>query len=63
MIFHALKPTLEENINLSDMVAPIDYSQEWAQIFDETWRAFRDGFYLENMHGVDWNAIKKNMLY
>ena len=40
------------------MIAPIDYPQEWAQIFDETWRAFRDGFYLENMHGVDWKAIK-----
>ena len=57
--FPCTKASLEENINLSDMVAPIDYSQEWAQIFDETWRAFRDGFYLENMHGVDWNAIKE----
>ena len=41
------------------MIAPIDYSQEWAQIFDETWRAFRDGFYLENMHGADWKGIKE----
>jgi hypothetical protein len=48
---------------LDDMIAPIDYSQEWAQIFDETWRAFRDGFYLENMHGADWKGIKENMLY
>ena len=40
------------------MVAVIDYPQEWAQIFDETWRAYRDGFYLENMHGVDWKAVK-----
>lgn len=43
------------------MIAPIDYPQEWAQIFDETWRAFRDGFYLENMHGVDWKAIKNKI--
>lgn len=47
-----------EAIDFSDMVADIDYSQEWAQIFDEAWRAFRDGFYLENMHGIDWDAMK-----
>lgn len=45
-------------VNLDDMVAIIDYQQEWPQIFDETWRAFRDGFYLENMHGVDWKAVR-----
>lgn len=47
-----------EAADLSNMTALVDYPQEWAQIFDETWRAFRDGFYLENMHGVDWNAMK-----
>ena len=46
-------------VDLSDMVADIDYEQEWAQIFDEAWRAFRDGFYLENMHGIDWKAMKE----
>ena len=44
--------------DLSRMYAEVDYSQEWPQIFDEVWRAFRDGFYLENMHGIDWNAMK-----
>ncbi len=53
------KATLEKAVDLSDMVAPIDYSREWAQIFDEAWRAYRDGFYLENMHGVDWKAIRE----
>ena len=57
--FPCTKASLEENVNLDDMIAPIDYSQEWAQIFDETWRAFRDGFYLENMHGADWKGIKE----
>ena len=45
-------------VDMSGMVADIDWTQEWAQIFDEAWRAFRDGFYLENMHGIDWNAMK-----
>ena len=47
-----------EKINTSDAVSFIDYQQEWAQIFDEVWRAFRDGYYVENMHGRDWKAIK-----
>ncbi len=56
--FPTSKASLENPVDLSNMVAPVDYAQEWPQIFDETWRAFRDGFYLENMHGVDWKAIK-----
>ncbi|MBQ6953658.1 MAG: PD40 domain-containing protein [Bacteroidales bacterium] len=52
------KMALKEKINLKDMVTTVDYSQEWSQFYDEVWRAFRDGYYLENMHGRDWNAIK-----
>ena len=51
------KANLSNPVNLDDMVCTIDYAQEWEQIYNETWRAFRDGFYLENMHGVDWKAI------
>ena len=53
------KADLSEAVNLSNMKITTDYPKEWAQIFDEAWRAFRDGFYVENMHGVDWKAIKK----
>ena len=49
---------LSRPVSLKDMKAVVDYPQEWAQIFDESWRAFRDGFYLENMHGIDWKAIR-----
>lgn len=52
------KVTFGKSVDLKDMVATIDYPIEWAQIFDETWRAFRDGFYLENMHGINWKDIK-----
>ncbi len=50
---------LKDPVNFSDMKITIDYAKEWAQIYDEAWRAFRDGFYLENMHGVDWKAMKQ----
>ena len=53
------KANLRDAVDLEDMVAHVDYAEEWAQIYDEVWRAFRDGFYLENMHGLDWKAIKK----
>jgi tricorn protease len=33
--------------------------EEWAQIFDEVWRRFRDFFYVENMHGWDWAALRE----
>jgi len=32
-------------------------AEEWAVIFEETWRRFRDFFYVKNMHGYDWKAI------
>lgn len=56
--FPTQKANFKDPVDLSRLVAEIDYAQEWNQIYDEVWRAFRDGFYLENMHGADWNAIK-----
>ncbi|MFV0536179.1 MAG: PDZ domain-containing protein [Dysgonomonas sp.] len=53
------KTDLKDAVNLSNMKIYTDYPQEWTQIFDEAWRVYRDGFYVENMHGVDWKAIKK----
>ena len=32
--------------------------QEWAEIFNEVWRRYRDFFYVKNMHGYDWNALR-----
>ncbi|HJQ71617.1 MAG TPA: S41 family peptidase [Blastocatellia bacterium] len=34
-------------------------AEEWNQIFDEVWRRYRDFFYVENMHGFDWNALRE----
>lgn len=32
-------------------------AEEWAQIFDEVWRRYRDWFYVKNMNGNDWQAL------
>lgn len=37
----------------------IDYPAERQQIFEEAWRAIRDGFYDPQFHGNDWNALHK----
>jgi len=33
-------------------------TEEWVQVFDEVWRRFRDFFYVDNMHGYDWEALR-----
>ncbi len=34
-------------------------SEEWEQIFNEAWRRYRDFFYVPNMHGYDWEALRQ----
>jgi tricorn protease len=46
-------------LNLSGMEMKLDRHQEWQQIFRESWRQMRDFFYDPNMHGVDWQAMRK----
>jgi tricorn protease len=36
----------------------VDEREEWAQIFDESWRVMKYRFYDEDMHGKDWAAIR-----
>ncbi len=31
--------------------------KEWQQIFDEAWRFERDYFYVDNLHGADWQQV------
>ena len=35
---------------------------EWRAMFDEAWRRFRDHFYVENMHGYNWQALREQYL-
>ena len=42
----------------SPMLVEIHPRHERAQILVDAWRIFRDYFYDQGMHGVDWNAIR-----
>jgi tricorn protease len=46
-------------IETNKMKAWINPREEWEQMFNEAWRIERDFFYDPNMHGLDWQAIKK----
>ncbi|MCB0632147.1 MAG: PD40 domain-containing protein, partial [Lewinella sp.] len=36
----------------------IDHVAERKEVFEDAWRALRDGFYDPNFHGQDWNALR-----
>lgn len=44
-------------LDLSDMNMRIDPVLEWEQIFRDGWRIYRDFFYVENLHEVDWEGF------
>lgn len=48
-----------ESVSTDGLVADIIPREEWRTIFAETWRRFRDFFYVENMHGLDWEAVRE----
>lgn len=37
----------------------VDPAAEWAQVYNEVWNLQKELFYVENMHGVDWEAKKE----
>lgn len=50
----------EDPIDKNNLYAYITPKEEWKQIFNDAWRLERDYFYDKNMHGVDWNLVRKD---
>ncbi len=44
-------------LNLDGMRYTVDPQKEWLQIFNDTWRWYRDFFFDPNMFGLNWKAI------
>ena len=61
--FGIIKPVpgqkLKEPIPTDGLVMELNPREEWRQIFHDTWRRHRDFFYDENLHQVDWDALRK----
>ncbi len=51
---------IKDKLDLSDMQIYMNKQEEWQQIYNESWRQLREFFFDPNMHGVDWEAMKKN---
>jgi tricorn protease len=48
-----------DKIELTNLTMKIEPRKEWNQIYADAFRIFRDYFYVNNLHGVDWEGIKK----
>jgi tricorn protease-like protein/C-terminal processing protease CtpA/Prc len=49
--------SMSGSISPSDLRKDLDPREEWRQLVQDAWRRHRDFFYVENMHGVDWDAV------
>jgi tricorn protease len=50
---------LDKPLALDAMESVVDPRAEWQQIFADAWRLQRDYFYDPGMHGVDWEAMRR----
>ena len=44
-------------LNLNLMTYTVNLQNEWKQIFDDTWRWYRDYFFDPNMFNLDWKGL------
>ncbi len=47
----------EHPVDTSAMRQRVIPREEWAQILRDAWRRHRDFFYVDNLHGVDWDQV------
>lgn len=48
-----------KNVSTDGLMVDRVPQQEWVEIFNEVWRRYRDFFYVQNMHGYDWQALRE----
>jgi len=47
-----------KDVKLEGLFMRVDPKAEYAEIFNDVWRRYRDYFYVTNMNGYDWNALR-----
>ena len=53
------KATEKKTVSTKELFVDRIPAEEWREVYDETWRRFRDFFYVKNMHGYDWKALRE----
>ena len=60
--FGIIKPKPDQKIKdaipTDGLVMELNPREEWRQIFNDTWRRYRDFFYDEEMQQVDWELLR-----
>lgn len=49
--------SFSDQLDASGLMKVVNPREEWDQIFTDAWRRHRDFFYVNNLHGVDWDAV------
>ncbi|MEI6593783.1 MAG: S41 family peptidase, partial [Holophagaceae bacterium] len=49
----------KKTVSTKDLFVDRIPAEEWREVYDEAWRRFRDFFYVKNMHGYDWKALRE----
>ncbi len=52
----------KKSVSTKGLMVDRDPPAEWRQIFEEVWRRYRDFFYVKNLHGYDWEALREQYL-
>jgi len=50
---------IEKPIPTDGLVMHLNPKEEWRQIFNDTWRRYRDFFYDKDMQQVDWDILRQ----
>lgn len=50
---------IEKPLNVATLEMTLNPKEEWNELFNDTWRRYRDFFYDPAMQQVDWNDIRK----
>ena len=62
--FGIVKPAADQKMDkllrTAEMEMVLQPKEEWKQLFNDTWRRYRDFFYDPGMHQVDWNNIRNS---
>ncbi len=48
-----------KTVSLAGLLTTRIPAEEWHEIFAEVWRRYRDYFYVSNMHGYDWEKLRR----
>ena len=51
---------IEKMLNTAAMEMTVNPREEWNELFNDTWRRYRDFFYDPQMQQVKWNDIRKH---